>query len=56
LSGFLDLRRVADSDQRIRRLVRRMNLPAQDAVIWLGMMRQIVWKMRSDQNSPPQSG
>jgi hypothetical protein len=55
LSGFLDLRRVADSDQRIRRLVRRMNLPAQDAVIWLGMMRQIVWKMRSGQNSPPQS-
>jgi TrmH family RNA methyltransferase len=55
LSGFLDLRHVADSDQRIRRLVRRMNLPAQDAVIWLGMMRQIVWKMRSGQNSPPQS-
>jgi TrmH family RNA methyltransferase len=47
LSGFLELRRVADSDQRIRRLVRRLNLPERDAVIWLGMLRQIVWKMRS---------
>lgn len=46
-SGFLDRRRVADSDQRIRRLVRRLHLPAQDAVIWLGIFRQIVWKLRN---------
>jgi TrmH family RNA methyltransferase len=51
LSGFLDLRRVADSEQRIRRLVRRLKLPERDAVIWLGMLRQIVWKMRSGQDS-----
>lgn len=51
LSGFLELRRVADSDQRIRRLVRRLNLPARDAVIWLGMLRQMAWKMRSGQKS-----
>ncbi len=49
-SGFLDLRRVADSEQRIRRLVRRLHLPARDAVIWLGIFRQIVWKLRS---TPP---
>ncbi len=53
LSGFLELRRVADSDQRIRRLVRRLNLPARDAVIWLGMLRQIAWKMRSAQGPDP---
>jgi TrmH family RNA methyltransferase len=47
VSGFLDLRRVADSSQRIRRLVRRLGLPARDAVIWLGIFRQIVWKLRS---------
>jgi TrmH family RNA methyltransferase len=46
LSGFTSLRRVADSDQRIRRLVRRLSLPARDAVIWLGMFRQIAWKLR----------
>ncbi|HXX45936.1 MAG TPA: TrmJ/YjtD family RNA methyltransferase [Candidatus Acidoferrales bacterium] len=51
LSGFLDLRRVADSEQRIRRLVRRLHLPARDAVIWLGMFRQIVWKLRSERSS-----
>jgi TrmH family RNA methyltransferase len=51
LSGFLELRRVADSDQRIRRLVRRLNLPARDAVIWLGMLRQIAWKMRTGSGS-----
>ena len=45
-SGFLEMRRVADADARIRRVVRRLNLPARDAVIWLGMMRQILWKIR----------
>jgi tRNA/rRNA methyltransferase len=51
LSGFLHMRRVADSEQRIRRLVRRLNLPARDAVIWLGMLRQIVWKLRSGEST-----
>jgi TrmH family RNA methyltransferase len=46
-SGFLSRRRVADADQRIRRLVRRLNLPARDAVIWLGILRQILWKLRA---------
>lgn len=44
-SGFLDRRRVSDSDERIRRLVRRLRLPQRDAVIWLGMLRQMLWKM-----------
>ncbi len=49
-SGFLEMRRVADAEERIRRLVRRLNLPARDAVIWLGIMRQILWKMKSGEN------
>jgi TrmH family RNA methyltransferase len=44
-SGFLDRRIVGDSEQRIRRLVRRLNLPPQDALMWLGIFRQIVWKL-----------
>jgi len=44
-SGFLDRRRVSDADERIRRLVRRVHLPERDAVIWLGMLRQMLWKM-----------
>ncbi|MGA7919172.1 MAG: RNA methyltransferase [Candidatus Acidiferrales bacterium] len=45
-SGFLDLRKVADANERIRRLVRRLNLPSRDADMWTGIMRQIVWKLR----------
>jgi tRNA/rRNA methyltransferase len=45
-SGFLDRRRVSDADERIRRLVRRLRLPERDAVIWLGMLRQMQWKMK----------
>jgi tRNA C32,U32 (ribose-2'-O)-methylase TrmJ len=48
-TGFLELRRVADAEERIRRLVRRLNLPARDAVIWLGIMQQTLWKIRSGQ-------
>jgi tRNA/rRNA methyltransferase len=44
-SGFLDLRKVADADERIRRLVRRLNLPSRDADMWTGIMRQIAWKL-----------
>jgi TrmH family RNA methyltransferase len=47
LSGYAGRRRVADVEQRMRRLVRRLNLPARDAVLWLGILRQIVWKMNS---------
>jgi tRNA/rRNA methyltransferase len=46
-TGFLELRRVADAEERIRRLVRRLNLPARDAVIWLGIMQQTLWKIRA---------
>jgi tRNA/rRNA methyltransferase len=46
-SGFLDMRRVADSEERIRRVVRRLKIQERDAVIWLGMLRQILWKLRS---------
>ncbi len=51
-SGFLTRRRVADADQRIRRLVRRLNLPARDAIIWQGIVRQILWKLRAAENPP----
>jgi TrmH family RNA methyltransferase len=47
-SGFLDRRRVKTSEERIRRLVRRLRLPARDATIWTGMFRQILWKLRSE--------
>jgi tRNA/rRNA methyltransferase len=45
-SGYLDPRSTAVAEEKIRRLVRRLNLPADDAEVWLGMLRQIVWKLR----------
>ena len=53
-AGFLDRRRVSDSDERIRRMVRRLHLPQRDAVIWMGMLRQMLWKM--NQGKDPQAG
>ncbi len=50
VSGFLNLRRVADAEQRIRRLVRRLHLPARDSLMWLGMFQQMLWKMRHGSN------
>jgi tRNA/rRNA methyltransferase len=35
------------TDAKIRRLVRRMELAGHDAEIWLGMLRQIQWKLKS---------
>ena len=52
ISGFLILRRVADADERIRRVVRRLHLPARDAIVWQGMLRQIVWKLHQGEKPP----
>jgi tRNA/rRNA methyltransferase len=46
-SGYLERRPINDVEDRVRRLVRRLQLPAQDAVAWLGILRQILWKLRS---------
>ena len=34
-------------DDALRRLVRRLTLPADDVEIWLGIARQILWKLRT---------
>ena len=43
-SGYLQRRVVFDSEQRLRRLVRRLQIPKGDVGAWLGMLRQILWK------------
>lgn len=50
-SGFLGRRQVTDAEERIRRLVRRLHLQQRDAVIWLGMLRQMLWKMNEGKDS-----
>ena len=34
-------------EENIRRMLRRMQLSSEDAATWLGMVRQILWKLRS---------
>src|ERR1700689_5102719 len=52
-SGLLDRRTVADADDRIRPLVRRLNPPTRDATMWTAIMRQIVWKLNGTQTAQP---
>ena len=44
-SGYLNRRPIADVEERVRRLIRRLDLPADDTTAWLGIFRQIVWKL-----------
>lgn len=43
-SGYLKSR-TAENEQKVRRLVRRLELAPDDAHLWMGMLRQIVWKL-----------
>jgi TrmH family RNA methyltransferase len=45
-SGYLSRRPITDVEERMRRLIRRLKLPSRDAIVWLGILRQIVWKQR----------
>ena len=38
---------AAPEEEKIRRLIRRMNLSAPDAELLLGMVRQILWKIKT---------
>ena len=46
-SGYMSTRPAEDKEESVRRLVKRMNLSAADTSLWLGMLRQILWKLRS---------
>jgi TrmH family RNA methyltransferase len=48
-SGYLGQEPVAAKEEKVRRMVRRLDLSAKDAEVWLGMLRQMLWKMK-----PPQ--
>ena len=45
-SGYVKERTSGSSELKIRRLVRRLSLPAADAETWLGIFRQILWKIK----------
>jgi TrmH family RNA methyltransferase len=49
-SGYIKPRAVA-SEEKLRRLVRRMDLKANDADVLVGMMRQVAWKLKQDEKN-----
>ena len=46
-SGYVHARVEGSTKMKMRRLVRRMDLNAHDAEVWLGILRQILWKLVS---------
>jgi TrmH family RNA methyltransferase len=46
ISGYVKPGNDAVSEKKVRRLMMRLNLEAMDAKVFLGMMRQISWKLR----------
>jgi tRNA/rRNA methyltransferase len=44
-SGYVNPRTAGSTTLKIRRMVRRLDLGAQDARVWLGMLRQIRWRL-----------
>jgi TrmH family RNA methyltransferase len=46
-SGYVKPRSGASSVEKLRRLIRRLNLDAPDAELLLGMLRKIEWKLKT---------
>ncbi len=47
LSGYVNPIAVAPTEERVRRMVRRLHLSSGDAELWQGMLRQILWKVKT---------
>jgi len=57
-SGYINPVTVGSAENKVRRLVRRLELSARDAPVVLGMLRQILWKIgqavtKADRGRPP---
>jgi len=50
-SGYVKPHGAAVAEEKVRRLVRRLDLRGDDAEVWLGMWRQIAWKLRAEEEA-----
>ena len=48
ISGYVNSTTETSTVLKIRRIVRRMDITAADAPFWLGMLRQILWRLREN--------
>lgn len=44
-SGYVNPVTAGSTDEKVRRLIRRLEIPAKDVPVILGMLRQILWKL-----------
>jgi TrmH family RNA methyltransferase len=51
ISGYAHLSAKPLTEEKLRRLTRRLHLSAGDSEVLLGMLRQIVWKLHSPKNT-----
>lgn len=47
ISGYTKASARSSDREKIRRLVRRLKIPAEDASTWMGILRQLQWKMKN---------
>jgi len=45
VSGYVNPVTASSTEEKVRRLVRRLNIAGRDAPVLLGMLRQILWKL-----------
>lgn len=45
-SGYINPTTAVSTEEKVRRLVRRLEIAQRDAPVLLGMLRQILWKLR----------
>jgi TrmH family RNA methyltransferase len=48
-SGYVKPRAAAATEENLRRMIRRMKLNADDTDMWLGMLRQMAWKLGANE-------
>jgi TrmH family RNA methyltransferase len=54
-SGYVKRGSEASTEEKLRRMVRRLDLSAEDGELWLGMLRKILWKLREGAARVPAS-
>jgi TrmH family RNA methyltransferase len=48
-TGYVKPRAGRATEENLRRMLRRLNLTTDDADLWMGMLRQIQWKLDTDE-------
>ncbi len=50
-SGYINPLTAASTDEKVRRLVRRLDIAARDVPVLLGMLRQILWRVEVEKDT-----